>query len=106
MADKEVFPASIINIKPFIDNNVIKAYSSESLRNKVVVNKKFAKKNNLKIGSQVKLTIPTYGKDMRRLPEGYLGEFIVIDILDNIPGHFVNIAVDWSSEASKKIMDD
>lgn len=86
----DIYTGGLMDFEPFIKNGVIKG--SDNLPQSVLITKDFASKNNLSVGSTVR------GES--------IGECTVIDIVDSIPGHYGQIALDWSNKVSQEYLKD
>lgn len=102
--NKNPVSASLIDLEPLIENRLIN--KSTNLQEAIIITKDFADKYNLSIGSKVNLKtclLDEYSLD-EAVPYYYIGECIVIDVLDFIPGHFSEIALDWSNKVSNEYL--
>lgn len=51
----------VMDIKPFIENNILKVDKDINLNDKIVITEEFANKNNLEIGNKINLALREYG---------------------------------------------
>ena len=96
----------VMDIKPFIENNILKVDNNINLNDKIVITEEFAKKNNLDIGNKINLSSREYGESIEDKIDHPIGEFTVIGYMNKLPSNGAEIAIDFNSKASKEIIEE
>ncbi|MCR1951539.1 FtsX-like permease family protein [Clostridium sp. DSM 100503] len=96
----------VMDIKPFIENNILKVDNNINLNDKVVITEEFAKKNNLEIGNKITLASREYGESIEDKIDYPIGEFIVIGHMNKLPNNGAEIVIDFTSKASQRIIEE
>lgn len=93
-----------MDIKPFIENNIIKADLNEELKDKAIISEKFSKENNIEIGSKIKIFESEHSESVDGSRTYKIAEVTVIGIMNLLPDGMSAIGIDFSNDISKKII--